>query len=221
MVRKLTLPDIEERAEEADRAFRQFRSMQTEHGMAARNFSQSKILLRERLDQLRAELDRYLAHEYGIKADDQKAYARWRASHQPFHWFVEFYGIMRNGGFDVIIENPPYVEYSKVRDIYPVYNLETTSCGNLYVFVMKRSLQLRATRGVTGLIVPLSLICTKRMDLARKLIAVISAWISCFDIRPSSLFEKVAQRLSIVITGSEAGVAATHFAAGYHRWMSS
>ena len=44
-----------------------------------------------------------------------KAYQEWLKSHQPFHWFVEFYGMMQQGGFDVIIGNPPYVEYSKVR----------------------------------------------------------------------------------------------------------
>jgi hypothetical protein len=27
----------------------------------------------------------------------------WQASHEPFHWFVEFYGIMNSGGFDVIV----------------------------------------------------------------------------------------------------------------------
>ena len=43
------------------------------------------------------------------RTKDQKAYGQWRGSHQPFHWFVEFYGIMHDGGFDVIIGNPPYV----------------------------------------------------------------------------------------------------------------
>ena len=33
-------------------------------------------------------------------------------AHQPFHWFVEFYGIMTKGGFDVVIGNPPWRGYS-------------------------------------------------------------------------------------------------------------
>ena len=89
------LKQIEEDAEVADRAFRRFREMQTEHGMDAGAFAGAKLELRKRLDDLRAELDRYLASEYGVKNDDQKGYERWRGSHQPFHWFVEFYGIMR------------------------------------------------------------------------------------------------------------------------------
>ena len=50
---------------------------------------------------------------------DSAAYEKWLKSHQPFHWFVEFYGIMQSGGFDVIIGNPPYVGIcSKVNGLH-------------------------------------------------------------------------------------------------------
>jgi len=57
-------------------------------------------------------------------------YEKWLATHQPFHWFVEFYGIMKDGGFDVIIGNPPYVEYSKVRNMYTVKDTKCLVAGN-------------------------------------------------------------------------------------------
>ena len=52
----------------------------------------------------------------------KNGYQRWLTSHKPFHWFVEFYGILekdesdvsKKGGFDVIIGNPPYVESRSV-----------------------------------------------------------------------------------------------------------
>ena len=44
--------------------------------------------------------------------------------HQPFHWFVEFYGIMSKGGFDVVVGNPPYVEYSKVKSGYTIQGFQ-------------------------------------------------------------------------------------------------
>ena len=100
---------IEEEAELADRKFRKFREMQTEQGMEADRFARAKSDLRKQLDDLRNELDEYLSGEYGVKTNDEAAYQQWRDSHQPFHWFVEFYGIMHKGGFDVIIGNPPYV----------------------------------------------------------------------------------------------------------------
>jgi hypothetical protein len=220
MVKQLALPDIEGRAEAADCAFHQFRAMQTEQDMNAADCSQSKSVLRKRLNELRAQLDRYLSDEYGIKIDDPAAYASWRTSHHPFHWLVEFYGIMRDGGFDVILGNPPYVEYSKVRATYQVIDFKTFTCGNLYVFVIERSMRLKNTSGRMGLIVPLSFVCTRRMSTARTLVAAEPAWISCFDIRPSSLFDDVAQRLAVVVTGGTAGGQFADFTAGYHRWMS-
>ena len=113
-LRKLPeLPKIEERAEIADRAFRQFQIMQTKHAMDAGKFAEAKAELRDRLDDLRDELDEYLAGDYGVKVGDKKAYGHWRNSHRPFHWFVEFYGIMHKGGFEVIVGNPPYIARSK------------------------------------------------------------------------------------------------------------
>ena len=73
-----------------------------------------KQILRDRLSDLSEVLNRHLARDAGINIENKKALRTWLASHQPFHWFIEFYGIMESGGFDVIIGNPPYVVYSKV-----------------------------------------------------------------------------------------------------------
>ncbi|MBI3961799.1 MAG: Eco57I restriction-modification methylase domain-containing protein [Deinococcus sp.] len=187
--------------------------------MGAREFADAKVELRRRLDKLRGELDRYLASEYGVRAGDAVAFEKWRTSHQPFHWFVEFYGIMKSGGFDVIIGNPPYVEYNKVRGQYSVLNFKTLECGNLYVFIIERSVKLLSTNGLTGLIVPLSFVCTKRMSEARKLIQNYQVWVSSFDIRPSSLFEGVTQRVSIVLMRKCGEQLTIGYTAGYRRWM--
>ena len=70
-------------------AFDQFRTQQTTLG--GEITAGDKADLRERLESLSDELDRYLATEYGVNSIDSGAYDAWRASHQPFHWFVEFY----------------------------------------------------------------------------------------------------------------------------------
>ena len=103
---KADVDRIVEEAEVVDRAFRKFHEMQTVYGMDAREFAVQKRELRHRLGTLANQLDRYLAAEYGIDPEKPKEFEKWRSSHQPFHWFAEFYGIMASGGFDVVIGNP-------------------------------------------------------------------------------------------------------------------
>ncbi len=149
------LQRFEERAADVERLFGLFRQQQTELGGQVTAEEQAE--LRRRLDALDDELNRALAQEYGVDTAKPKAYKDWLASHRPLHWFVEFYGIMRHGGFDVLIGNPPYVEYSKVRDGYSVQSgYVTLPCGNLYALVMERGLGLLQRFGHLGLIVPLA-----------------------------------------------------------------
>ena len=202
-VKELALPDIEERAEIADRAFRRFRAMQTEHGMAAADFAAAKLDLRERLDALRAELDRYLASEYGVKEGDEAAYCEWRASHQPFHWFVEFYGIMHRGGFDVIVGNPPYVELSTVSKQYRPRNFSTETCGNLYALCTERAFNLQHSNARFGFIIQQPITSTIRMAACREIISGYSScvWSSTYDDRPSKLFNGMHHaRLAIILS---------------------
>ena len=213
------LERIEEDAEIADRDFRQFHRMQVDPDMDANAFTEAKLALRNRLDDLREELDGYLASEYGKKTDDAEAYGEWRSSHQPFHWFIEFYGIMHQGGFDVIIGNPPYVEYRDVKNKYAVAGYYTLSCGNLYAFVLERNTTLTVSRSRSGMIVPHSAICTDRMGPAQRLLVRkgLMTWVSSYDIRPAKLFVGVDQRLAVYLTAAgvpESGVLSSR----YHRW---
>ena len=197
------LPKIEERAVVANQAFRQFQKMQTEHDTDAGDLAQAKSVLRERLDGLRTELDGYLAGEYGVKTDNQEGYDQWRESHQPFHWFVEFYGIMQDGGFDVIIGNPPYVEYSRINRLYTIKNFSTERCGNLYAFSMERSFRVAVSQGGRfSFVTPLSLTAAQRMSILQDLLFSCNTvvWLSNFALRPASLFPGVMQRNTICIT---------------------
>ncbi|MCP4371393.1 MAG: SAM-dependent methyltransferase, partial [Deltaproteobacteria bacterium] len=165
------------------------------------------------------KLNYSLAKQYGKNPDNPTEYEAWKHSHRPFHWFAEFYGIIHeHGGFDVMIGNPPYVEYSKVRKSYELLFYDTLACGNLYAFVLERVFDLIIQKGRSGLIMPLSLVCTDRMNFARTLLHSCISWISCFDIRPSSLFEGVAQRLCIALSTRDSSSEAI-YSAGYKRWL--
>ena len=221
LIKRLSLPQIEERAEIADRAFRQFRTMQTQHGLDASAFASAKSELRKRLTDLRDELDEYLAGEYGIKPDDGTAYQRWRDRHQPFHWFVEFYGIMHKGGFDVIIGNPPYVSSRKVRKFYAVKNSVCDKCPDIYAWVLERSQALLRMRGRTGMIVPLSLGFSSAFDSCRRLLfsGYSDNWFSSFGRIPSALFSfNVRVRNTIHLALKSKGPTST-LTTRLHRWF--
>lgn len=121
-------------------------------------------------------------------------------SRLPFHWFNEFHNVMQNGGFDVIIGNPPYVEYGKVSDTYTLTNYTTLPAGNLYALTMERSSCLLARGGRFGMIVPSSATCTDRYQPLQKILLEQSALhISSFSDQHGKLFDIPHPRLCIVI----------------------
>jgi hypothetical protein len=215
---------IDEHAELADEAFFRFRQQQTEYGIKATPYSEAKSELQTRLSELRMELDQYAATAYGIDPQKTNDFSRWHSSHQPFHWFVEFYGIMKDKGFDVIIGNPPYVEYPSKAVSYIVSAYETLNCGNLYAFIMERCLHILHANGRLGQIIPLPSINTKRMKVFQEMIrnSGRTLWISNYDERPRNLFVGVDQRLSILIAGkySDDITQGPIFTTGINRWGS-
>ncbi len=215
-----TLQQIEERAEGVDRLFKEFRAMQTAHDM--REYTQDSIeakeTLRQRLKALEDELNRYLAQGYGVDVTKPAAYKKWLASHQPFHWFIEFYGILMRGGFDAIVGNPPYVELRAVGD----YNTSGYTCeraGNLYALVIERCLRLCSGNGRLGLIVPVSSVSTDRYRSLQGLITSRELCYSSFDDRPSRLFDGLEHsRLTIHLIGEQTENP-IRFSTRYNKWF--
>jgi len=210
---------IEEDAEMVERAFRQFRAQQTTHG--GKVTRKDKQELRARLGKLDAELDRYLAGEYGVNVEKQKDFEAWKASHEPFHWFVDFYGIMSAGGFDVIIGNPPYVELSDVADQYTLRGYTLQNTGNLYAVCIERFLTLLGLRARAGVIIPISSISTPRMlPLMRILACQPGLHVSNFAVRPGKLFTGVDMNLviSLVSSDSQGSARLPVYTTGHNRW---
>ena len=211
------LKRIEEDAEIADRAFCQFRETQTKHNMDAGAFASAKSELRERLDKLRVELNRCLSSEYGVNPDDKKAYKQWRDSHRPFHWFVEFYGIMHKGGFDVIVGNPPYVNCKSLG--YVVQSPKSLRFPDIYGYVVIQSHRITSQQGRCGFIVPLSVTFSFEFsDLRGQLASSGIHWFSSFDNIPAALFSGVSQRCTIWLSSS---AGSDLFATRLFRWRSA
>ena len=218
LFKEQSLPDIEERAELANRAFRIFHTMQTGLNMDAGAFVNAKLVLRRRLDDLRRQLDRYLASEYGVQESDTATYEQWRNSHQPFHWFVEFYGIMRQGGFDVIVGNPPYVSRKSVG--YIVRSTTSLRFPDIYGYVVVQSHHITSRCGRRGLIVPLSTTFSFEFSGLRELLANTGThWFSSFDNIPAALFSGVSQRCTIWLNSSARKIGS--FATRLYRWRAA
>lgn len=119
-----------------------------------------------------------------------------------FHWYQQFPHVLAEGGFHVILGNPPYIEYSKTRREYLIEGYEQRSCGNLYAAVLERSLALcRSTQSYLGLVVPLSICSGWRFAPLRAFLRekVSALWLANFEIFPSRLFAGAYQRLSLLL----------------------
>ena len=214
---------FEESAEMVDKAFRQFRAQQTTHGGKVTH--KDKLDLRQRLAELDAQLDLILAGEYGItpkscgsKAAYEQAFIKWKDSHQPFHWFVEFYGIMSAGGFDVIIGNPPYLEFKQVD--YSIKGFETQETSAIHAVCIERSSDLLCITGCMSMIVPLALVSTQRMKTVQSILEVNSAtWYANFSWRPGKLFDTVNRALTIFVS-KRCEDSSSAFSTSYQKWNS-
>ncbi|MFG1460977.1 MAG: DNA methyltransferase [Thermoplasmataceae archaeon] len=162
----------------------------------------------------------------------------WKAitSRRPLHWGIDYVNILRAGGFDVIIGNPPYIEDQNYDEsdlsvikatkktngqISPIL-YRSMNCGNTHAYFIERSLNLLNERGRFGFIVPISLISTERMAPIREVIHGVSDEVSYynFDDRPGKIFSGIEHcRSTIVVTRKGNGVNEIN-TSRYHRWYS-
>lgn len=207
---------IKQKNKAASHALEQFRNRQTARGEEVKQ--EDKSLLRNRLDDLRKELDVYLAAEYGVDHENHATYDAWISTQQPFHWLSEFYGIMSRGGFDVVIGNPPYLEFRHVS--YKVLGYKSSKTRAIHALCIERSIKLTQENGRVSMIVPISLTSTLRMESIQHMIEAVgkSAWYANFAWRPGKLFDTVNRALTIFINGPSEN--ACSYSTGYMKWTS-
>jgi hypothetical protein len=205
-----------ERIQKADEQIRRFRIRQSQTGDLAEQ-REHKQQIRALLNEIREKLDLSLFTDYGAR--DLKA---WEKSHQPFHWYVEFNSIIQSGGFDVIIGNPPWKEYSAVKKSYTVRGYTTEQSGNLYALCTERAVKMLSMRGFLSFIVQLPIVSSSRMETMRNFLARNSSFIAVItcDDRPGKLFDGLQHcRSTIFILQHQANSTPTQlWSSGYRRW---
>ncbi|MEQ9305485.1 MAG: hypothetical protein RJQ14_16360, partial [Marinoscillum sp.] len=216
------LDEFKEESDLVSKAYQHFQDAQLINNQGSNDFKAAKEQLNERLKALNNKLNAYLASNYGIdKVKKPKEYDAWLTSHLPFHWFAEYYRIIAgNGGFDVIIGNPPYVNTNKIeyRIVGPY---STINCGDLFGICMERAFYLLHERSVNGMIVPLSGTSSSKMKSLTKLIGEQgSSWITYYSAsdQPASLFSGVRHRLMIPIIKKSIGT--KRHSTNFIKWFS-
>ena len=211
-----TMKRIEEKAEDVKVLFERFREQQTILGGAVT--VDDKQDLQSRLQVLEDELNEYLADVYGVNPNNESDYQNWLNSHKPFHWFIAFYGILQDGGFDVIIGNPPYLEFRQV-DYTPPTSLVSYETKTIHAMCMDRSLQLLNLQGSMSMIVPLALVSTQRMKIIQmQLENSRNVWYANYSWRPAKLFDVVNLLLTIFIANPTKQVQV--FSTNCQKWSS-
>lgn len=114
--------------------------------------------LKERIDKLRDDLI-----EYKLSQDDNKTglkkYDELKKKKQKpyFLWYLEFAKVFQeNGGFDVIIGNPPYIGFHKVpnKEYFKQKYFSANGKYDFYVLFIERGIKLLKENGILSYICP-------------------------------------------------------------------
>lgn len=214
---------IEDELNTISKTYNTFKCLQLEQEINQTEFKKAKAELQKRLTILNALLNEQLfdSEHQGITGNREQIFNKWLKSYQPFHWLAEFYQIIHDkGGFDVVIGNPPYVEFPSKDVNYTFTSLISKNCGNLYGCCIERGLQIGHKNGKFSFIIPVAITCSKRMKEVIELLKNNSELLSFanFDDRPGKLFEMIQHLRATIFISNRGEGAVKIFATKYNRW---
>lgn len=146
-----------------------------------------KTKLQTGTDSLRNQLDRLYS-----KSDSQIAewnFTEWQRTHQPFHWIAEFPEAVLEGGFSVVVGNPPFVSRNKVE--YSFHGFASDDAPDIYAPCLERSAQMVVDGGRLAMIAPISLVRGLKFRQLRQSLEtqLPTRWFSVYDLIPGNLFK--------------------------------
>jgi hypothetical protein len=117
-----------------------------------------------------------------------------------FNWAAEFPAIMKQGGFDVIVGNPPYINAWVMFEANPeirnyINSSETFRSADrhwdMYVLFLEKSMELLRSGGKLGFIIPFSYCIQKYASTSREIILDECRVSSIADLRTVKVFKNV------------------------------
>jgi len=192
------------RLEDTTKAYRQLIKMYSlESGERA-------IRVRELLEEIRNKLyevvnGSYLdfLHEGGkLRKDGFNEVSKNLTSMTPFHWKIDFENVFAEGGFDVVVGNPPYGNILKEIEKEAMSHFETISASEIAANFVERSLSMVKKNGYLGLVLANSIAINKSTSSARFLIRrdISVSKMALFGTRPAKIFPGVEIRVMIFLS---------------------
>lgn len=210
-----TIEAVVDQANDVSVAFRQFRDIQESGDPNAVRAARDDLTAR--LTAVRALVNEHYHSVQGIRT----SLAQWVQTHSPFHWFIEYPEVFADGGFDVLIGNPPYVAKSKVQG-YKFSGFATDNTPDIYAPCTERAAQITRPDGRMTMIIPISAqfgndFTVLRQYLERRFSRL---WVSTFSRNPAALFSAgLGVRSTIIVGAGDGALGSTVHVTKTHRWV--
>jgi hypothetical protein len=209
------IDDVLAKANDVSAAYREFCDVQ-ESG-DPNEVKAARDALAARLSEVRGIVNEHYHSVQGIRT----SLSEWVATHSPFHWFIEYPEVFADGGFDVLVGNPPYVNKGKVK-AYKFSGFDTDGTPDIYAPCTERAGQITRRDGRMTMILPISAqFGGDFADLRRYLEKRFSRlWISTFSRNPAALFSAGLGVRSTIIVGAGDGATGSRLhVTKTHRWF--
>jgi len=123
---------------------------------------------------------------------------------KPFNWQAEFAEVMKDGGFDVIVGNPPYVRQETLGEEFKTYAQQrfTTYAGtaDLYIYFIEQAHRLLKPGGYFGMICSNKFMRSNYGKALREFLATQTTLLEIIDFGELPVFQDAATFPVILIT---------------------